>query len=456
MPLRQAGARRHGGRAAAAANNPAGETARTWLAGDGIRPGSTPGSGQPRPRAGQWLGWLERVPVPRPGNGGRLARRARVAGLGAVAAGGLAVAVIAAGQARAELDRGPTAAERSAAAATALALRWRAWPAGQIFPARLRYGAPGRQDQSALRVGISPQTGCAAGLDPVAAAAAARQGCQAVLRATYTDRLQGIVWTVGVVAFRGPATRPRSSARWPVTSQPGTRPPQAGAVRHGYLRRAAALRTPVGTLVISGPAGGLRALAIPQSAAGLFSTGRAAGDRLAAGPIRGAGHGRVRGRAASRGRPRAAPVGIPPGRAAGHRRASAAGCPGLRPVPVTHVAVLTRAAARRAVAVAAAVVPALALAPAAAAAPRAWPAPPAAYTVKIGTGQTGDRPGELAGPGSARDRTAGLARLTGTGEAAIWRPSARGASGTGQARAAALAQLGEIGVPAAGGQPGRA
>jgi len=218
-----------------------------------------------------------------------------VAGLGVVAAGGLAVAVIAAGQARAELDRGPTTAERSAAAATALALRWRAWPAGQIFPARLRYGAPGRQDQAALRVGISPQTGCAAGLDPVAGAAAARRGCQAVLRATYTDRLQGIVWTVGVVAFREPGDaasflrtlagsqpltsrpeggQPRAGqprAGQPRAGQPRAGQPRAWAVRHGYLRTLPPLRTPVGTQVISGPAGGVRALAIPQSVAGLFT-----------------------------------------------------------------------------------------------------------------------------------------------------------------------------------------
>ena len=223
-----------------------------------------------------------------------------MAGLGVVAAGGLAVVVIAAGQARAELDRGPTTAERSAAAATALALRWRTWPAGQIFPARLRYGAPGRQDQAALRVGISPQTGCAAGLDPVAAAAATRRGCQAVLRATYTDRLQGIVWTVGVVAFREPgdaasflrtlagsqpltsrpqagqpqASQPRAGQPrpgQPRAGQPRAGQPRAGAVRHGYLRTLPPLRTPVGTQVISGPAGGVRALAIPQSVAGLFT-----------------------------------------------------------------------------------------------------------------------------------------------------------------------------------------
>jgi hypothetical protein len=201
-----------------------------------------------------------------------------VAGLGVVAGGGLAVAVIAAGQARAELDRGPTAAERSAAAARALALRWRTWPAGQIFPARLPYGPPGRQGQTALRMGISALTGCAAGLDPVAGAAAARRGCQAVLRASYTDRLQGIVWTVGVVAFRGPGDA-AGFVRALAGSQPLTsRPPGAtrlpgGAVRHGYLRTLPPLRTPVGALVISGPAGGLRALAIPQSAAGLFTDG---------------------------------------------------------------------------------------------------------------------------------------------------------------------------------------
>jgi hypothetical protein len=125
-------------------------------------------------------------------------------------------------------------------------------------------------------MGISPLTGCAAGLDPVAGAAAARQGCQAVLRATYTDQLQGIVWTVGVVAFRGPgaaAAFVRALAgSQPLTSRPpGNRPPGGAAVRQGYLRTLPSLRTPTGTLVISGPAGGVRALAIPQSAAGLFT-----------------------------------------------------------------------------------------------------------------------------------------------------------------------------------------
>jgi hypothetical protein len=188
-----------------------------------------------------------------------------------VTAGCLAVAVVAAGQARAELDRGPTANERSFAAATAVALRWRTWPAGQIFPDRLRY-APG---QDAVRVGISPQTGCAAGLDPVASAAAGPRGCRAVLRATYTDRLQGIVWTVGVVAFRGPgdaaAFLRALAGSQPLTGRAPSAQLAATHVRHGYLRTLPPLRTPVGTLVIRGAAGGVRALPVAQSAAGLFT-----------------------------------------------------------------------------------------------------------------------------------------------------------------------------------------
>lgn len=143
---------------------------------------------------------------------------------------------------------------------------------------------------------------------------------------------------------------------------------------------------------------------------------------------------------------------------------------------------LTRAAGRRAVAVVAAVVPALGLAPAAAAGVAGRPAPPAAYTVKMRLSQTGERPGgparaqgagdgpgrmsrphgTLAGAGSARERAAGLARSAGPAELAAGRLvaglarrgsrlTARGAAEAGQARAAALAQLAEIGVPAAWG-----
>jgi hypothetical protein len=55
--------------------------------------------------------------------------------------------------------------------------------------------------ESASRVAISTQTLCASALDPSFAALASRDHCTAGLRATYLDQLQGILYTVGVLAF---------------------------------------------------------------------------------------------------------------------------------------------------------------------------------------------------------------------------------------------------------------
>jgi hypothetical protein len=116
----------------------------------------------------------------------------------------LAVAIVAAAAARAELVRKPTPAELSAAAAVAVGGRWRSWPAGRVFPAVLGYATPLLTQESARRVGIAPQTACPAGLDAAVRGLAARDGCRAVVRATYVDQLQGVVYTIGVVAFASP------------------------------------------------------------------------------------------------------------------------------------------------------------------------------------------------------------------------------------------------------------
>jgi hypothetical protein len=97
--------------------------------------------------------------------------------------------------------RAPTPAERAAAAATAEADRWRTWTAGQIFPAALSYSTSLLTTESASRVAISTQTACASAVDPALAALATRQHCRAGLRASYLDQLQGIVYTIGVLAF---------------------------------------------------------------------------------------------------------------------------------------------------------------------------------------------------------------------------------------------------------------
>jgi hypothetical protein len=117
------------------------------------------------------------------------------------AAACLAIAVASGIAAVKTATRAPTPAERAAAAATAEADRWRTLTAGQIFPAVLRYSTSLLTTESASRVAIGAQTACSTAVDPTLAAVAARDHCRAGLRATYLDQLQGIVYTIGVLAF---------------------------------------------------------------------------------------------------------------------------------------------------------------------------------------------------------------------------------------------------------------
>jgi hypothetical protein len=114
----------------------------------------------------------------------------------------LVVAIVTGALAHARLTSRPTSAELSAAAATAVADRWRTWPAGRIFPAQLGYRNPSLLIQeTASRVGISPTTGCRAGIDATLDRLASRYRCRGLVRATYVDELQGVVFTIGVLAF---------------------------------------------------------------------------------------------------------------------------------------------------------------------------------------------------------------------------------------------------------------
>jgi hypothetical protein len=141
------------------------------------------------------------VPGDPPSAGYRWRRPLRALATSLAAMCCLAVAIVAGTTARAELTSKPTSAELSAAAAVALADRWRSWPAGRIFPAELGYTTNLLTQETARRIGIEPQTACSAGVDAVLRRLAARNGCRAVLRATYVDQLQGVVYTVGVLAF---------------------------------------------------------------------------------------------------------------------------------------------------------------------------------------------------------------------------------------------------------------
>jgi hypothetical protein len=120
---------------------------------------------------------------------------------GVIAACCLVVAVVAGTAAHAELTSKPTSADLAAAAAQAMSDRWRSWPAGRIFPSELGYSTNLLTQETARRLGISPSVTCAAGIDASLGRLARRDGCRAALRATYVDELQGVVYTIGVLAF---------------------------------------------------------------------------------------------------------------------------------------------------------------------------------------------------------------------------------------------------------------
>jgi hypothetical protein len=110
--------------------------------------------------------------------------------------------------------------------------RWQTMPAGQIFPASVSYQLPARTLQdteplelTAYRISIAPQQpDCARAVTSAAAGAILRrQGCEAVLRATYVDATRSYVMTVGV------AVLPNAAAALGADS--GLAPPRLAAAR---------------------------------------------------------------------------------------------------------------------------------------------------------------------------------------------------------------------------------
>ena len=176
----------------------------------------------------------------------------RIAACATAAVAGVAVAAFAGAQAYAGQTRPPTRAELSAAVANGVAQRWERVPAGQIFPAAIRYSTDLQTRETATRIGIDPRIACAQAVDGTLLGAAERYGCVAGVRADYTDQLAGSVYTVGVLAFPTVAKADAFYASLPVAAYPAT---------------------------------GLRALAIPQTAAALFDdTARQASTAQPAGP----------------------------------------------------------------------------------------------------------------------------------------------------------------------------
>jgi hypothetical protein len=91
------------------------------------------------------------------------------------------------------------------------AKRWRLLPAATIFPATVSYPAPAALDDdpslvlTATRIGIGRQDTCANATDPTAAAILDHDGCNTIVRATYTDGTDSYVVTVGAAVMPGVA-----------------------------------------------------------------------------------------------------------------------------------------------------------------------------------------------------------------------------------------------------------
>jgi hypothetical protein len=124
-----------------------------------------------------------------------------------------------------------TPAQRARIEAWEVASRWRTMRKTKIFPARVRYslvetqfGLPGSLSLTARRLGIARQSTCgrAAGVGARALTVLRRDGCQALLRATYTDSTSSLVLTVGVAVLAGHGAA-QSAVRYlaggPATSQ---------------------------------------------------------------------------------------------------------------------------------------------------------------------------------------------------------------------------------------------
>lgn len=121
---------------------------------------------------------------------------------------GLAVSLV--GVAMQMLPRQFTAHQQQQILDWEAAARWRQVSAAKIFPAVFHYSPPpavsgGGLSLSASRIGIARQASCKSATDAAVAAVLTRNGCQAVLRATYVDSTDSYVVTVGVAAFPGTA-----------------------------------------------------------------------------------------------------------------------------------------------------------------------------------------------------------------------------------------------------------
>jgi hypothetical protein len=134
-------------------------------------------------------------------------RRLRILVVAVLVLGGLGLASFGVGAWIQVMPRKFTAAQRQQIIDWESGQRWRDLTAGAIFPASVSYAPPVALSDdaslalSARRVGLAKQASCASATDTAAAAVLDREGCAAILRATYVDGTGSYVVTVGAAVL---------------------------------------------------------------------------------------------------------------------------------------------------------------------------------------------------------------------------------------------------------------
>ncbi len=209
--------------------------------------------------------------VDRRDHGSSPGRGRRAAAILALILGLVGLAVSMTGVAIQLLPRQFSAGQQRQIEAWEVMRRWQTMPAGQIFPASVSYQLSAQVlqdaaplDLGALRVSIAPQeSDCAKAVTSAAAGAVLRRnGCEAVLRATYVDATRSYVMTVGV------AVLPTEAAA-------------ASAASGLSPARLAAVRDAVG---ISRLSAGVRVVRFRGAAARLYDYNRQVSASFTAGP----------------------------------------------------------------------------------------------------------------------------------------------------------------------------
>ena len=178
------------------------------------------------------------------GRQGHSGRGRRTAAILALILGLVGFAVSATGVAIQLLPRQFTAAQQRQIEAWEVIGRWQTMPAGQIFPASVSYQLSARTlhdvaplDLNALRVSIAPQqSDCAKAMtSAVAGAVLRRNGCEAVLRATYVDATRSYVMTVGVAVLPTHAAATSADSRLTQPRLAAARDAGGGGLAPGVL-----------------------------------------------------------------------------------------------------------------------------------------------------------------------------------------------------------------------------